>query len=243
MNSIDTWLIAFIGNVAIHSPRFTHVVETVVDMYLFKGVALIALLWWIWFRAERAAGPDGEAVRRRNREIVVIAIASGFVALLAGRLLAHYLPFRVRPMYVPALRAFYPEASVDEPVLRTWSAFPSDHVMLWSAVAMGIFFASRLAGIYALFHAIVLIGLPRIYLGLHYPTDVVAGAALGIGIACVMNARAIRTRIAAPMLAFARRYPGGFYGSAFLLSYELTTQFDELRVLTHGLTHSLLAAL
>ncbi|WP_206997098.1 phosphatase PAP2 family protein [Trinickia mobilis] len=237
MNNIDTWLIGFMSPVAIHSPRFDHVLETMVSMYLFKGVALTALLWWIWFRSERAEGPDGAALRRRECEIVVIAIASGFIALAAGRLLAHYLPFRLRPMYEPALRAFFPEAKVDEPVLRTWSAFPSDHVMLWSAVAMGIFLASRPVGIYALFHAIVLIGLPRIFLGLHYPTDVLAGAVLGIGIACLMNVNAIRTRIAAPMLAFAQRYPGVFYGGAFLLTFELTTQFDELRVLAHGLLH------
>jgi membrane-associated phospholipid phosphatase len=230
MNVIDTWAIASINKVAIHSQGFTPVVEAVVNAYLPKGVVLVALLWWVWFRHERAEGPDGEAVRRHQRELVVIAIASGLIALAAGRLLAHYLPFRLRPMYEPTLRAFFPEANVDEPVLRTWSSFPSDHAMLWCAVAMGI---------YALLHAVVLIGLPRIYLGVHYPTDVLAGAALGIGITYVMSARAIRTRIAAPMLAFAQRYPGVFYGAAFVLSFELATQFQELRVLAHGLIHGM----
>ncbi|SOE98246.1 undecaprenyl-diphosphatase [Burkholderia sp. OK233] len=239
MNVIDTWLIASISNVAMHSQGFTHVVEAIVSAYLSKGVVLVALLWWVWFKPERAEDPDGEAIRRHHRELVVIAIASGLIALAAGRLLAHYLPFRLRPMYEPALRAFYPEANVEEPVLRTWSAFPSDHAMLWCAVAMGIFLASRPVGIYALFHAVVLIGLPRIYLGLHYPTDVLAGAALGIGIACVMSARPIRTRIAAPILAFAQRYPGVFYGAAFVLSFELATQFEELRVLAHALMHGM----
>jgi membrane-associated phospholipid phosphatase len=239
MNVIDTWAIASINKVAIHSQGFTHAVEAVVNAYLPKGVVLVALLWWVWFRRERAEGPDGEAVRRHQRELVVIANASGLIALAAGRLLALYLPFRLRPMYEPALRAFFPEANVDEPVLRTWSSFPSDHAMLWCAVAMGIFLASRPVGIYALLHAVVLIGLPRIYLGVHYPTDVLAGAALGIGITYVMSARAIRTRIAAPMLAFAQRYPGLFYGAAFVLSFELATQFQELRVLAHGLIHGM----
>jgi undecaprenyl-diphosphatase len=233
-NVIDTWLIAAINNVGIHSQRFTHIVEIAVNMYLFKGVILVALLWWVWFRPDIAQGPDGEAIRRYHREVVVIALASGFIALVAGRLLAHYLPFRLRPMYEPALRALYPEANVDEPVLRMWSAFPSDHSMLWCAVAMGIFLASRPVGTYALFHAVVLIGLPRIYLGLHYPTDVLAGTALGI--TCAMNLRAIRTRVCAPVLAFAQRYPGVFYGTAFVLSFELATQFGELRVLAHDMT-------
>lgn len=239
MNTIDTGLIASISNVAAHSPGFTHVVETVVSSYIAKGVVLVGLLWWVWFKPERAEGPDREAIQRYHRELVVIAIVSGLIALAAGRLLAHNLPFRLRPMYEPALRAFYPEANVEEPVLRTWSAFPSDHAMLWFAVAMGILLASRPVGIYALLHAVVLIALPRIYLGLHYPTDVLAGAALGIGITCVLNARVIRTRIAAPFLAFAQRYPGVFYGASFVLSFELATQFDELRVLAHGLIHGM----
>jgi membrane-associated phospholipid phosphatase len=243
MNVIDRWLIAFISNAAIHSQGFTHVVQAVATLYLSKGVVLIALLWWVWFRPERAEGPDGEAVRRHHRELVVIAIAGGLIALVAGRLLAHHLPFRLRPMYEPALRAFYPEAHVEEPVPRTWSAFPSDHAMVWCAVAMGIFLASRPVGIYALFHAVVLISLPRIYLGLHYPTDVLAGAGLGIGIACVMNVRAIRTRIAAPILTFEQRYPGVFYGAAFVLNFELATQVDELRVLAHDLLHGMPRAL
>ncbi|QCP52597.1 phosphatase PAP2 family protein [Trinickia violacea] len=237
MTHFDTWLIELMSPAIMDSPRFDHAIETIVAMYLFKGVVLTMLLWWIWFRSERADGPDGAALRRRQCEIVVIAIVSGFIALAAGRLLAHYLPFRLRPMYEPALRAYFPEANIDEPVLRTWSAFPSDHVMLWSAVAMGIFLASRPVGIYALFHAIVLIGVPRILLGLHYPTDVLAGAVLGIGIASLMNVNAIRTRVAAPMLSLAQRYPGVFYGGAFILCFELTTQFDELRVLAHGLLH------
>ncbi|HEX7907610.1 MAG TPA: phosphatase PAP2 family protein [Paraburkholderia sp.] len=239
MNVFDTWLIALIHNAAVPSQGFIHLVELVVDMNLFKGLILIAMLWWIWFRPVTSPGQDSAAVRQYHREIVVIAIASGFIALLAGRLLAHHLPFRLRPMYVPELRAYFPEANVDEPVLRTWSSFPSDHSMLWCAVAMGIFFASRPAGIYALFHAIVLIGLPRIYLGLHYPTDVLAGIALGIGIVCVMNIRAIRTRVCAPILAFAQYSPGVFFGAAFVLCFELTTQFSELRVLAHEVIHGM----
>jgi undecaprenyl-diphosphatase len=239
MNVIDTWAIASINKVAIHSQGFTPVVEAVVNAYLPKGVVLVALLWWVWFRHERAEGPDGEAVRRHQRELVVIAIASGLIALAAGRLLAHYLPFRLRPMYEPTLRAFFPEANVDEPVLRTWSSFPSDHAMLWCAVAMGIFLASRPVGIYALLHAVVLIGLPRIYLGVHYPTDVLAGAAMLVRIALALITYVMPMPSAAPMLAFAQRYPGVFYGAAFVLSFELATQFQELRVLAHGLIHGM----
>ena len=180
------------------------------------------------------------AVRRRDREIVVIAIVSGLVAFLAGRLLAHYLPFRLRPVYEPALKGLYPITSVDELLPRTWSAFPSDHAMLWCAISMGIFLASRWLGIYALTHTAVLIGLPRVYLGLHYPSDVIVGGLLGIALACVMSVRPIRAPIAKPVLAMARRWPGPFFALAFLLSFELATQFDELRVIARYLSQTVL---
>lgn len=235
MNGFDTRLIALITGMGGHSPAFTHAVETITNMYVFKGLVLMALLWWVWFRHERADAPSSYAVRRREHEIVVVAIAGGLIALAVGRLLAHYMPFRLRPIYEPALQALYPVSSIHELLPRTWSAFPSDHAMLWGAIATGIFLASRPVGFYAWLHTLLLIGLPRIYLGLHYPTDVVAGCVLGIGIACMLNARPIRTRLAAPVLAFAARYPGTFFAVAFVLSFELTTQFDEVRLLVHGM--------
>ncbi|RKP52232.1 phosphatase PAP2 family protein [Trinickia fusca] len=237
MHAFDTRLIALITGMGQHSPAFTHAVEMITNLYVCKGLVLMALLWWVWFRHERADARSSEAVRHREREIVVVAIASGLIALAAGRLLAHYMPFRLRPIYEPQLQSLYPVASIHELLPRTWSAFPSDHAMLWSAIATGIFLASRPVGLYAWLHTLLLIGLPRIYLGLHYPSDVLAGCVLGFGIACMLNAQPVRTRLAAPFLAFAERYPGTFFAAAFALSFELTTQFDELRLLAHGVTH------
>ncbi len=238
MNAVDQWLLSLMSRVVGHSPVVTHVAEFIVNMYLVKGTILISLLWWIWFRRDNATADKREAMIR-DREIVVIAIASGLVALVVGRLLAHYLPFRLRPIYEPQLRAFYPDAAPPELLPRTWSAFPSDHAMLWCAIAGAIFLASRVAGIYALIHTAVLVGLPRIYLGLHYPTDVLAGAAIGIGIVFVLNVTPIRRRLAAPALWFAARYSGVFHALAFLLCFELATQFDELRVLAHYLSKAI----
>jgi membrane-associated phospholipid phosphatase len=233
MNAFDRPLIEAMSHYAVHSQSVAHIVDAISKMYLFKGTLLVALLWWIWFRHYRATSRDEIAIRRRDRELVVIAIVSGFVAFLAGRLLAHYLPFRLRPVYEPALQGLYPVTKVDQLLPRTWSAFPSDHAMLWCAISMGIFLASRWLGIYAFIHTAVLIGLPRVYLGLHYPSDVIVGGLLGILLAGVMSVRPVRATAAKPVLAMARRWPGPFFALAFLLSFELATQFDEFRVIAH----------
>jgi membrane-associated phospholipid phosphatase len=232
MNAFDTQVIDYLSHITFQSQLVPHIILAVANHYLFKGLVLIALLWWVWFK------PGGQT--QRNHELVIAAIVSGLLALILGRLMAHYLPFRMRPMYNPAFEALFPStAAVKEPLLRTWSSFPSDHAMLWCAVATGIFVASWRVGIYALLHAAILICLPRVFLGLHYTSDVLVGAALGIGMACVMSLPYVRTRVAAPVLTIAQRYPGAFYAMAFILSFELAMQFDELRSLAQGLTKAL----
>jgi len=60
--------------------------------------------------------------------------------------------------------------------------FPSDHAVLFFALATGLFMAHRKLGIAAYAWVIVAICFPRLYLGIHWPTDVIAGAAVGVAL-------------------------------------------------------------
>lgn len=57
-------------------------------------------------------------------------------------------------------------------------SFPSDHATVAGAVAVGLLFANRPWGIIATCLAI-LMAFTRVYVGAHYPGDVLAGLALG----------------------------------------------------------------
>jgi undecaprenyl-diphosphatase len=57
-------------------------------------------------------------------------------------------------------------------------SFPSDHATVAGAVAVGLLFANRRWGLVASVLA-VLMAFTRVYVGAHYPGDVVAGLALG----------------------------------------------------------------
>jgi len=213
---IETWLTR---------PSFgllvNHAIKAVADLYMFKGLVLIPILWWIWFR-------PGEH-RERQREMVIATIMSGLLALAVGRLLADLLPFRVRPIQNPDLHLHFPFAAQQDAMLTAWSSFPSDHAMLWMSVATGIFIVWRGIGVLALLYTAIFICLPRAYLGYHYPTDILAGAAIGIAITFVMTRRSVRARYATQSLRWIERYPGPSAMLAFVLCLELVTQFDELR--------------
>ena len=57
-------------------------------------------------------------------------------------------------------------------------SFPSDHATVAGAVAIGLLFAHRKIGITACALAL-LMAVTRVYVGAHYPGDVLAGLALG----------------------------------------------------------------
>ncbi|MBU9279841.1 phosphatase PAP2 family protein [Burkholderia multivorans] len=230
MNDFDTTIQTFLTHIAL-SPLANHAVRVIAGLYTFKGFILIPVLCWLWFQP----GPE----RERQREYVVATVAGGLVALATGRVLAHALPFRVRPIYNPDLHLHFPSAGLRAATLQNWSSFPSDHAMLWMAIATGIFIIARRIGVFALLYTIVFICVPRAYLGFHYPTDLLAGAAIGIAIAWLLTRDPIRARFAPQVLQAIRRFPAPAYTLAFLLCFELITQFDELLTLAQSATHAM----
>jgi undecaprenyl-diphosphatase len=72
-------------------------------------------------------------------------------------------------------------------------SFPSDHATVVGAVAAGLLFTNRRWGSIAAALAVVM-AFVRVYVGAHYPGDVLAGLALGAAVA------AVGRRIAVPEL-------------------------------------------
>jgi undecaprenyl-diphosphatase len=65
------------------------------------------------------------------------------------------------------------------------NSFPSDHAAIAGALAVGTLWVARRWGIAAVLVA-VLLGFARVYAGMHYPLDVIAGLAIGALVALVV---------------------------------------------------------
>jgi membrane-associated phospholipid phosphatase len=61
------------------------------------------------------------------------------------------------------------------------SSFPSDHAMIAGAFAVGLLLLDRRIGLVAL-----LLAFARVYVGVHYPSDVAGGLAIGAAIGAVV---------------------------------------------------------
>ena len=87
----------------------------------------------------------------------------------------------IRPGAGPLFHDAVPEV-FHHTIVETWSSFPSDHAVLWFAVATTVLLASRRLGVAMLIYSAVL-AVGRVYVGAHNPTDVLAGGLLGAGLA------------------------------------------------------------
>jgi undecaprenyl-diphosphatase len=131
----------------------------------------------------------------------VSALTAAALAMAVNQVIAHVWE-RPRPYVTHGLSTHLLAASSPDP------SFPSDHAAAAFAIAFAVLAFSRPAGLGFLAGA-TLIGVSRIALGLHYPSDVLAGAVVGWASATVVvhmgrywigRAVAVLSRLSDPVL-------------------------------------------
>jgi|GEM_PF-2121363 len=164
----------------------------------------------------------------------VATLVGAVLSVLAGRVLADFLPFRVRPLNSPELGLVLPYGVSGVP-FRRWSSFPSDHAMVFFAMSTGLWYVSKNLSAWLTLYVVFIIALPRVYLGYHYPTDIIGGALFGSLFAYLANLGAVRESLAAPAMRWLDAHPASFYTCFFLFSQGLASLFDPLRELASSL--------
>jgi membrane-associated phospholipid phosphatase len=227
MNPFDRTILDAAAQVSGAWPGFDLFVVFLTSNDLFKGFLVMGAIWWLWFRD--TLRPASTAPDPAVREQVMATLLAGLVALVLARGLAETLPFRMRPLALPEYANEFTLSRERLVGLEEWSSFPSDHATLFSALAAGAWFACRRLGTILLVYTFIVILAPRVYLGMHYPTDVLAGALIGVGIAWAAHLLPIRHLVSRPFLLWQVRSPGTFYASAFLLTSQIAVLFDPVR--------------
>jgi undecaprenyl-diphosphatase len=190
-----------------------------------RGVLFMGMFGLLWFRQDKT--------QTRTRETLFLTIPAVVLALVLNRTISTLLPFRLRPMYAIGANPPSFEWAFD---LEHWSSFPSDNASYLFAIATSFWLVSRPLGIlFGLFSAFVVTG--RVYLGIHYPSDILAGALLGVVSALVVNHVAVRRRLAAPLLAFEPHMPSYFYGLLLFVLAEVVSGFQNTRRVAVAVVH------
>src|SRR4051794_3466577 len=218
---IDVSLYRALNNLCGSNPTLDRVA---VHAQIIQGTIFVGIVGALWF---------WPADRKQKRETIIIMILAIALALILNRTVSTLLPFRDRPMYALGANApgFPWRADMEH-----WSSFPSDTATLLFAIAAGFWQGSRWLGL--LFGVFALsTSLARVYLGIHYPSDILAGALLGVGATLALNREFVRRRISANILTMEVRHRPYFYGLFFVVIAELGDGFPVARRVAVAVVH------
>lgn len=230
MNAFDVTIIHFFNAFAGRSATFDYALSAR-NVMVIGGVPM-AFFWYAWI-VHGSVDPE-------KRQVLVAGVFDSVFALFVARVLALSLPFRARPFYNSALHFKLP-IGVDPTNFINWNSFPSDRATLFFCVAAILWIVSRRLGILLMSYILLAICLPAIYQGVHYPTDLIAGAGLGIGVACLCKSAKLTAFVARPALSLLGRSPGSFHFFLFLCTFEIAELFNSARhIVFYVLRHAML---
>lgn len=171
---LDVGLLHDINGLAKAAPPWLDRIMGFIGEYgIMLGLVVVGL--WAWWSARSRPGTMEDSV-------------NGFTALMwaplsAAVALVINIPIRG---FVERPRPFVHDKSLEVLVEgKTDFSFVSDHSTMAMAIAVGIFLAHRKLGWAALGLAFAE-GFLRIYMGVHYPTDVIGGFALGTAVTLLL---------------------------------------------------------
>ena len=160
-SSIDGEAYTDVVNSAQHAPSW---LDDVVSAWSTYGLVVFGVLMVVgWWRA-----------RRVGAEVAVTALAVPVVVVAA---------YGIDSLLKTAVRENRPCRSLRVATLEAcpgpgdWS-FPSNHATIAAAAAVALFFVSRRLGAVAAVAALAM-AVSRVWVGVHYPHDVVAGVVVG----------------------------------------------------------------
>ncbi|MER5529639.1 phosphatase PAP2 family protein [Streptomyces sp. NPDC002677] len=137
-------------------------------------VAMVLLVVWCWWSVRRRGDEDAAAT---TAALVWTPLAAAIAVLVN-------IPIRG---FVERPRPFLTHQGLDVLVSgKTDYSFVSDHATITMALGVGLFIANRRFGLVGIGLALVE-GFCRVYMGVHYPTDVVGGFALGTAVVLLLS--------------------------------------------------------
>lgn len=169
--AFDHTILLAINGLAGKSPILDTVGVVLAQYGLVIYAVLMLLAWFTWPRSEV-----------RGRRGLIYAVLGAVVALVISGLLSH-LWFRPRP--------FIADPSQVHPLVShaNDSSFPSDHATGSFALATGTAWGNKRLG--TVFYVLaILVAVARVFVGAHWPTDVIVGGVVGfVGSRLVLAAR------------------------------------------------------
>lgn len=142
--------------------------KTIIFLADYSRYFLIAAFFLLLFLAKCS--------RRKKLVVLSVVFVSAAVAKFGVVEIIRYAHYRPRPFLV---------LPVNQLISNGSSSFPSGHAAFFFAMTAAIWLYNKRWGI-GFFAGSVLMAVSRVIGGVHYPSDIVVGALIGIVVACII---------------------------------------------------------
>ena len=196
MQQVDLEVLLYLNHTAEAHPDLLRLIKLLADSPLARGLPSFGTLIYLWFSSDN--------IERRCS--IVVGMLATSAALAVSVLLQFVLTVHLRPIFDPA---------VDVANLLRWEkigfgkrvySFPSDTSVLYFGFAAVIFTVNKAAGVANFVWCLVTVGLLRVALGLHYPSDILAAIFLtSLSVFAASRVGFLRATIARVMKSFDAR--------------------------------------
>lgn len=121
---------------------------------------------------------------KKYKKLIILSFSAAFISRFVVTELIRYFYFRPRPFVVGSVNLLIPH--------NPTASFPSGHASFYFALSTVIYFFNKKLGVLFLIISF-LIGIFRIYCGLHWPSDIFGGMLIGILIGwCVIKIKKVK---------------------------------------------------
>jgi undecaprenyl-diphosphatase len=173
-----------VNNLAGRSDLADAIAKFVAQDLIFLAIPLIVALWFLPFGRDRAM----------NQRLSVLACGGVLIAVGLGALLGH-IYFQTRPFVNDHATKLLIAHGAD-------NGFPSDHATVVFALAGAFVLRRRLIGTVLIGTGLV-VGLARVYVGVHWPSDILAAVVLGVVVGGIVS---LGESLLEPAQAYLSRY-------------------------------------
>jgi undecaprenyl-diphosphatase len=162
-------------------------VAIAVAKWLIYGIPLMLVVFWLW------GGPQ-------RRAVVLVATLSLLVALIINQLIAMAW-MHPRPFMIPLGHSFLAH--------KAETSFPSDHAVVFFSVGLAFVWSIRRNVGVVLMLMGVAVGAARVYLGVHFPFDIIGAFLVAIAsywaVATALNVGQVKVQLLQSLEGLYRR--------------------------------------